>query len=136
MKEWLNEYYDRYRKALFEQNVYGELETFKKIALTVKQNNAKMMLAGNGASATIASHAATDFTKQAKVRSICFTDPSLITAFGNDFGYVNWVAEAIKSYHQPKDVVSISSSGTSKNIVNAVKTAKELGLTVVTFSGF
>lgn len=137
MNEWLNEYYDRYRKALFELNVHSELEAFKKIALEVHQNNTKIMLAGNGASSTIASHAATDFTKQAKVRSICFTDPSLITAFGNDFGYENWVAEAIKAYYQPKDVVVlISSSGTSKNIVNAAKTAKELGLTVVTFSGF
>ena len=137
MKNWLIEYLDRYNKSIFGTNVFDELVSFKNIAETVRDRNSKMMLAGNGASASIASHAATDFTKQAKVKSICFTDPSLVTAYGNDFGYEFWVAEAIKSYYQPNDVVIlISSSGTSKNIVNAAKTAKKLGLHVITFSGF
>jgi len=137
MEDWLNNYYERYRVALFETNVKAELQSFKQSCLDLKACNNKLMIAGNGASATIASHAATDFTKQAKVRSICFTDASLITAYGNDFGYENWVAEAINSYYQKGDiVVLISSSGSSKNIVNAAKKAKALGLTVVTFSGF
>lgn len=137
MEDWLNDYYERYRVALFESNVTTELQSFKQICLDLKAYDNKLMMAGNGASATIASHAATDFTKQAKVRSICFTDPSLITAYGNDYGYENWVAEAVSSYYQKGDiVVLISSSGSSKNIVNAAKKAKALGLTVVTFSGF
>lgn len=137
MEAWLNEYYDRYRVALFESDVKSELQSFKEICLDLKARNNKLMMAGNGASATIVSHAATDFTKQAKVRSLCFTDASLITAYGNDFGYENWVAEAVNSYFVKGDiVVLISSSGTSKNIVNAAKRAKALGLTVVTFSGF
>lgn len=137
MEDWLNDYYERYRKALFETNVKAELEDFKEICLSLKARDNKLMMAGNGASATIVSHAATDFTKQAKVRSLCFTDASLITAYGNDFGYENWVAEAVNSYYQKGDiVVLISSSGSSKNIVNAARKAKALGLTVVTFSGF
>ena len=137
MEDWLNDYYERYRKALFETNVKAELEDFKEICLSLKARDNKLMMAGNGASATIVSHAATDFTKQAKVRSLCFTDASLITAYGNDFGYENWVAEAVNSYYQKGDiVVLISSSGSSKNIVNAARKAKALGLTLVTFSGF
>ena len=137
MEDWLTEYYERYRVALFETNVKPELQELKKICLELKAKGNKLIMAGNGASATIASHAATDFTKQAKVRSLCFTDASLITAFGNDYGYENWVAEAIKSYYKNGDVVIlISSSGSSKNIVNAAKKAKQLNLRVVTFSGF
>ena len=137
MEDWLTEYYERYRVALFEINVKPELQELKKICLELKAKGNKLIMAGNGASATIASHAATDFTKQAKVRSLCFTDASLITAFGNDYGYENWVAEAIKSYYKNGDVVIlISSSGSSKNIVNAAKKAKQLNLRVVTFSGF
>jgi len=137
MENWLNEYYDRYRVALFESNVNSELQSFKQMCLNIKANNNKLMLAGNGASATIVSHAATDFTKQAKVRSLSFTDTSLITAYANDFGYENWIAEAINSYYKKGDiVVLISSSGSSKNIVNAAKKAKSLGLSLVTFSGF
>jgi D-sedoheptulose 7-phosphate isomerase len=95
------------------------------------------LLAGNGASAAIVSHAATDFTKQAGVRSQCFTDSSLITAFANDYGYENWVAKAIEFYFIEGDaVILISSSGRSKNIVNAAKLAKEKGLKVITFTGF
>jgi D-sedoheptulose 7-phosphate isomerase len=137
MEDWLTEYYERYRVALFETNVKPELQELKKICLELKAKGNKLIMAGNGASATIASHAATDFTKQVKVRSLCFTDASLITAFGNDYGYENWVAEAIKSYYKNGDVVIlISSSGSSKNIVNAAKKAKQLNLRVVTFSGF
>ena len=137
MEDWLNDYYERYREALFESNVKAELQSFKQICLDLKARDNKLIIAGNGASATIASHAATDFTKQAKVRSLCFTDACLITAYGNDFGYENWVAEAISSYYQKGDIiVLISSSGSSKNIVNAARKAKALGLTVISFSGF
>jgi D-sedoheptulose 7-phosphate isomerase len=137
MEVWLDEYYERYRVALFETDVKVELQAFKSLCLSLKGKNNKILMAGNGASATIASHAATDFTKQAKVQSMCFTDASLITAYVNDFGYENWVAEAIESYYSRGDIiVLISSSGTSKNIVNAALRAKKLGLTLVTFSGF
>jgi len=109
MENWLNEYYDRYRVALFESNVNSELQSFKQMCLNIKANNNKLMLAGNGASATIVSHAATDFTKQAKVRSLSFTDTSLITAYANDFGYENWIAEAINSYYKKGDIVVLIS---------------------------
>lgn len=137
MEDWLNDYFNRYKVALFEKDVTQELLQLKELCLKVSASNNKFLMAGNGASATIVSHAATDMTKQAKVRSLCFTDASLITAYGNDYGYENWVAEAVNSYYNEGDVVLlISSSGSSKNIVNAAKIAKSLGLTVVTFSGF
>ena len=96
-----------------------------------------MMLAGNGASASIASHFALDFTKQAKVRSISFNDSSFITAYGNDYGYENWVMKAIEHHGLKGDaVILISSSGRSLNIVKAAEQAKDMGIPVVTLTGF
>ena len=96
-----------------------------------------MILAGNGASAAIAAHAAIDFTKQAGIQAVCFNEPSLITAFSNDCGYEHWIQQALEFYSQPEDViVLISSSGRSPNIVNAARYAKRVGNPLVTFTGF
>lgn len=132
---WLEEYFARFRPA-FDPGVYPNLVAFKEIAEDVRARGAKMMFAGNGASASISSHGAVDFTKQAKVRSVDFNEPNLITAYSNDFGYENWVARAMQSYADDGDaVVLISVSGTSPNIVAAARYARERGLKVVTFSG-
>lgn len=97
----------------------------------------KVIIVGNGGSAAIASHVAVDLTKAAGIRAVTFHDPGLITCYANDYGYENWVAEAIKSYADEGDaVILISSSGCSENIVNGSITASELGLPVITFSGF
>ena len=135
-KQFLDNYFDLYKSAL-KINVQTQLTDFKNLCLKVKECDAKLMIAGNGASASIASHAALDFTKQAKVRSMAFNDHNLITAFSNDYGYENWISEAVKAYGQKHDVVVlISSSGNSQNVVKAAKTSKDLGYKVVTFSGF
>jgi D-sedoheptulose 7-phosphate isomerase len=61
----------------------------------------------------------------------------LITCFANDYGHDNWVAEAIKAYTNKNDMlILISSSGTSKNIVNAAKYCNENNIPLLTLSGF
>ena len=103
----------------------------------VVARNRKVIVAGNGGSAAIASHVSVDLTKAARVRAVCFNESDLITCFANDYGYDNWLAKAIESYGDAGDVaVLISSSGQSRNIVNAARCAKDRGLTVVTLSGF
>ena len=137
MKNWIEDYFKLYQKSILETDVTNNLIELKNLCLKVKEGNNKILLAGNGASASIVSHAATDLTKQTKVRSIAFTDPNLITAYANDYGYEMWVSNAIESYAVEGDVIIlISSSGRSKNLVNAAIKAKQLGLTVVTFTGF
>jgi len=136
-QEFLNDYFARYKQALHTSDLSNELLKFKGMCERVKGNGGKVIFAGNGASASISSHAATDFTQHAKVRTICFNDHNLITAFSNDYGYENWVARALESYADSGDlVVLISSSGKSPNIVNAAQYARENNLEVVTFSGF
>ena len=136
MNNFYHNYFAEYKKLAFNDEVLLQLEQFKEIVSKVKSNNSKLIFAGNGASASIASHGAVDFTKQAKVRSITFNESNLITCYSNDYGYQNWVSEAIRSYSDLGDVVVlISVSGESPNIVKASETAKTLGLEVVTFSG-
>ncbi len=107
----------------------------KKI-LKVKDKN-KVILAGNGASSSISSHASIDLTKAAGTRAINFNEANLLTCFSNDYGYENWVSKALEFYSIPGDLlILISSSGKSKNILKAAKIAKKLKLGLITFSGF
>jgi len=60
------------------------------------------------------------------------TEPTTITALANDIGFENIYSEQLKYQGTPRDVLfAMSGSGTSKNIVNAIKTAKELNMIVV-----
>ena len=102
-----------------------------------RDKGGKVILVGNGGSAAIASHVAVDLTKAARVRAINFNEADLITCLGNDYGYENWMAKALEFYSDSGDIaVIISSSGQSQNVVTRAKAARELGLQVVTLSGF
>ena len=85
----------------------------------------------------MASHVAVDFTKAASIRAINFNEADLITCFANDYGYENWVGKALEAYADPGDLaILISSSGKSQNILNAAEKANEMGLSLITVSGF
>ena len=120
-------------KNVSEKNLEQTIKTIKK---TIKKNG-KVYVIGNGGSASIASHVSVDFAKVAGVPSSTFNNANLITCFANDYGYENWVTEAIKAYTNKNDMfILISSSGTSRNIVNAAKYCKKKSLNLVTLSGF
>ena len=124
-----------------EQNVAmpGDLAIQKilRILKGVKENKNKMMIVGNGGSSSIASHLSQDFTKMGKVRTQCFTDAALLTMLTNDFSHEAGFEQAIAMHGGSGDaLIAISSSGNSKNILNAVTHAKKLGCVVITLSGF
>ncbi len=107
-------------------------EDFDKATLDGK----KVVFVGNGGSSAIASHMAADISKNAGVRAIAFNDLPTITMLGNDFGYEFVFSKQIEFYCHPGDVlVAISSSGGSRNILNAAKKAKEKEMKVFTFTG-
>lgn len=133
---WLDDYYDLYQKGLVSPGIKESLVAFHELCLEVRASGNKLMLAGNGASASIASHGAVDFTKQGRTRAVDFNEPNLITCLSNDYGYENFMAKAVEFYGEEGDVlVLISVSGNSKNAVNAAKYAKTRGIKVVTFTG-
>jgi len=97
----------------------------------------KLIFVGNGGSAAIASHMATDYSKNGDIRSLALNDSSMLTCLGNDLGYERVFAKQIELHARPDDlVIAISSSGRSPNILAAVKAARAAKCEVVTFSGF
>ena len=136
-RDWLLRYLDRYRTSIFQAEVVPQLMTLKDWMVKTHARGRKVIVAGNGGSAAIASHCAVDFTKNAGVRCINFNEADLITCFANDYGYEWWLAKALEFYADPGDlVILISSSGKSPNMVNAARYAVEKELRVVTFTGF
>ena len=103
----------------------------------VRDRGGRLFFIGNGGSAAIAAHMAADWQKAAKIPAICFNDAAAVTALANDIGYESVFAEQLKMHAKAGDIlVAISSSGQSPNICEAVEVAVDVGLTVITLSGF
>jgi D-sedoheptulose 7-phosphate isomerase len=97
----------------------------------------KMIFIGNGGSAAIASHMATDYSKNGNIRSLALNDGPMLTCLGNDLGYDQVFAKQIELHARAGDlVIAISSSGRSANILNAVSAARAARCRIVTLSGF
>ncbi len=108
-----------------------------KLSETCRKSHGEIIFVGNGASATMASHLSADIFKNAEIRTRVLTDTALLTAMGNDICYEQVYAEPLKLLLRDKDVlVAISSSGSSQNIIEAAKIAKEKRCLLVTFSAF
>ena len=107
------------------------------ILIRTSKRNGKVLIFGNGGSAAIASHVSVDLTKNAKLRTVNFNEADLITCFSNDYGYERWVEKAVDFYSDKDDVlILISSSGQSKNMLNACKAAKSRKISkIITFTG-
>ena len=136
--------FDKYFKN-YNNSIYELLNNFDTSLIdqsvelidNCKRNNGKVFIVGNGGSSSIASHVSVDFAKVANIQSETFNNANLITTFANDYGHDNWICEAIKAYLQKNDIlILISSSGTSKNIVNAANYCKNNNIELITLSGF
>ena len=133
---YFSKYFETISEALMSIDS-TELESAAVMVWETHKSSKKIIIAGNGGSAAMASHVAVDFTKAAGIRAINFNEADLITCFANDYGYEHWVVKALEAYADLGDlVILISSSGKSPNIVKGAEKAKNMGLSVITFSGF
>lgn len=113
------------------------LKSAAELLQNTSQRRKKIIIIGNGGSAAIASHVSVDLVKTAGLRAINFNEADLITCFSNDYGYEHWMEKALEAYADEGDLlISISSSGQSGNIINATTKATDIGLDIITFSGF
>ena len=137
-KNFLKKYISDITYLLKQKKKYiPQILDLRDTIIKTKINNKKVIFIGNGGSAATASHASVDFTKNAKIKSINFNESDLITCFSNDYGYRNWVKEALKFYAEKGDLLVIfSCSGKSQNLTNAAKYAKKNNIQLVTFTGF
>ena len=118
--------------------ILDQLIEIKEALIDASSKGNKGLIFGNGGSAAIASHFSVDLTKNASIRCLNFNESDLITCFANDYGFENWVAKAVEFYGDQGDVlIVISSSGQSKNMINATASARAIKFSkIVTFSGF
>jgi len=110
-------------------------EALSRLTMEAGNRHDNIFLIGNGASASMASHIAADLCKNAHLSTEVFSDSSLLTAVANDVGTDHLFAVPLRRRGKKNDIlVAISSSGQSKNILEAVKTARKIGMKVITFS--
>lgn len=113
------------------------LEKISQALKFAKLKKKKIILIGNGGSAALASHVSVDLTKNAKIRSVNFNEADLLTCFSNDYGYQKVFSKSLDFYADKGDIVIIiSSSGCSKNLLEAAKIAKKKKLILFTLTGF
>jgi D-sedoheptulose 7-phosphate isomerase len=106
-----------------------------------RQGN-KVLLFGNGGSATDAAHIAAEFVgrymrnRQPLPAIALATDIAAITCIANDFGYEELFARQVRAHGRKGDVaIAISTSGNSPNVLKGVEAARECGLTTVAWTG-
>src|SRR5258706_508486 len=103
----------------------------------VQLQNKKLMMVGNGGSASICSHMAVDYWKNGNIKSTAFNDSSLLTTVSNDYSFAEVFSKTIEMFGEEGDMLyCISSSGKSVNILNAANEALKKKCNVITFSGF
>ena len=124
-------------KIIPSDRVLESIIKIKNLVLKAKQTNSRILIFGNGGSAAIASHVSVDMTKNIKVKAMNFNEADLITCFSNDYGYEKWIEKAIEFYGNKGDIlILISSSGKSKNMLNACKVARRKKIQkIITLTG-
>lgn len=121
------------------------LETIKEVAETITnayKNQKKVYFCGNGGSAADAQHLAAElsgrfyFDRPPLNAEACHVNTSFLTAVANDYGYDVAYSRYIKAVGSKNDIlIGLSTSGNSANIVNALNTAKEIGMKTISFTG-
>lgn len=119
-----------------------QIEAGCELITQVIASGAKVLLAGNGGSASDAQHIAAEltgrFVKERKaLPAIALTvDTSALTAISNDYGFERVFERQIEALANPSDLfIAISTSGNSPNILNALRAAKSIGCKTIGLSG-
>lgn len=117
----------------YEESIDSLVEVFTEC----KNNGRQLFFIGNGGSSAIASHMTADYMKNGGMKTYSLYDNAVTTCMGNDYGYEYVFSKPLEFLINENDIlVAISSSGNSKNILNAINVAKEKKAVVITLTGF
>lgn len=135
----INEHFDL-RESI--KPLSTEIDAFASKAISVLKNNGTIFWCGNGGSASDSMHLSAELIgrykkKRMPLKSISLlSDPASITCISNDFGFEKIFSRQINALAGKGDVlIALSTSGNSKNILEAIKEGKKKSLKVISFLG-
>ena len=128
---------------LVEHSDFDMLAAIVQRLVQVKTDGKTIYTAGNGGSASTASHVCNDLVKGCRVnnqegfRAVCLAGSNaIVTCLANDFSYEDIFSIQLKTFAIKDDVLIVfSGSGNSPNIISVLKTAREMGVYTIGFSG-
>ena len=127
----------------FQENSASQIEAAASVITETFISGNKLLICGNGGSAADSQHFAAEFvntfSKSINRRGLpaiaLTTDTSILTAISNDSTFDNVFSRQVQSYGVEKDLlIAFTTSGNSRNCLNAVKIAKESGLQTIAFT--
>jgi D-sedoheptulose 7-phosphate isomerase len=129
-------------KRSFSDELVGRIGQFAEKSAAALRAGGKIVFFGNGGSAADALHLAAELVvklrtdRRGLAAMALTTNPSVLTAAGNDYGFERIFSRQIESLVAPQDVlVALSTSGTSPNIVRGVEAGRARGAYIVAFTG-
>ena len=137
----LNEAQEALNNLQKNDRTISEIEATANILIDAFNNSKTVFSCGNGGSMCDAMHFAEELTGRFRnnrngLSAMAISDPGYISCVSNDFGYEYIFSRFLESHAKEKDILlGISTSGSSKNVINAAKVAKEMGMTVITLTG-
>lgn len=130
------------KKVLEDENFMQLIDEISSICIKSLKNEGKVLFCGNGGSAADAQHLAAELTgrfyydRPPLNAEALHVDTSFLTAVANDYSYDEIYARLLKAKAKKGDVlIGLSTSGNSANIVKAFKTANEMGVITIAFTG-
>lgn len=139
IEEYLSEVSKNFEKL---KNQSDNIEKGANIIIKALEKNNKIIFCGNGGSAADSQHLAAELMGRYKIDrkplpAMSLTvDTSAITAIANDYGYEHIFSRQLSGIGNKNDVLyATTTSGTSKNVIEAIKKAKEMGISVIALTG-
>ena len=128
-------------RFLSDESNFSKLEQAGKIMVGALNGGHKIISCGNGGSMSDAMHFAEELSGRYRndrkaLAAVSISDPSHISCVGNDYGYDFVFSRFVEAVGNKGDVLlAISTSGNSKNVINAINTAKKKGMKVIGLTG-
>jgi len=142
IKDYLNESINVKTRLLNDEIIIGKINKAFNLILESLDKGGKIIFAGNGGSAADSQHLAAEFVSRFMfdrpgLPSIALTtDTSVITAIGNDYGYELLFKRQLQALANINDIfIGISTSGNSKNIINALEFCNEINIKSIGLTG-
>ena len=128
-------------RILINEDLIGQIQQASNLIFQVIKNDSKIFSCGNGGSMCDATHFAEELSGRFRenrkgLPSIAISDPSFLTCVANDFGFEYVFSRYLEANARKGDLLlAISTSGKSKNVLNACQYCKKHDIKLITLTG-